>query len=82
MNDEKFSIGRIDKFEDWLEGECTDYAHNHIKEHFGVDEVEELTKEQIAEVVDFSEEIENSWVSLGLRNCVNIWENENDEFIL
>jgi len=82
MSDEKFSINRLNKFEDWLENECTDFSYDKIKEHFNVETVEELSKEQIMEVVDYSEEVSSSWVSLGLRNCISLWENENEEFVL
>lgn len=82
MSDDKFEIHKLHKFEDWLEQECTEYAVERILEHFGVDAVEELTKDQIMQVVDYSEEIDNSWVSLGLRNAVNTWESENDEYVL
>jgi hypothetical protein len=81
MSEDTFEIHRQHKFLDWLEGEVTDYANTQVIEWFGVDEVEELTEEQIQEVADYSEGDDcDSWIALGLRNVVNNWQNEHDNF--
>ena len=52
----------------------------------GVDSPDELEREQIDEVVDqWSEMLDMSggdWLAMGLRNAINQWENEHDDYII
>ena len=78
---EKFEVFRAHKMAEWVEREVYDWAEGLVTEHFGVDSPEELSREQIEEVI---EEMENfdDWCYTGLRNVVSCWENENDEYII
>lgn len=81
MSDEPFKVYKAHKLMDWIENEVTEWAYNQVTEHFGVESPEELSREQIEEVI---EEMENfdDWCYTGLRNVVNCWENENDEYLI
>jgi len=86
MSEDKFEIHRPHKMLDWLEGEVTDWAFRLIEEHFGVDSPDELDREQIDEVVDQWNEMLDmaggDWLAVGLRNAINQWENEHDDYII
>jgi hypothetical protein len=85
-NMSKFEVRRPHKMLDWLEGEMTDWAIGLVTEHFGVEEVDTMSREQIDEVIAEWENLLNQngydWLALGLRNAIGIWENENDEYII
>jgi len=85
-NMSKFEVRRPHKMMDWLEGEMTDWAIGLVTEHFGVEEVDLLDREQLDEVIAeyerLSEQAGYDWLAIGMRNAIGIWENENDEYIL
>ena len=83
MSEDKFEVSRAHKMMDWLEGEVTEWAHGQVSEHFGYDELTDLTEEQVQEIIDESED-ENldGWLSLGLRNVVNEWQNEKEIYLI
>lgn len=76
-----FEWPRMHKWEENIERDVTDGVEEQICEHYGVDDVLELTKEQIAEVVAFREEYvsEYSPMNWGFGNVINRWEDENWE---
>jgi len=84
MNEEKFKVYKAHKMLDWIEDEVTEWAYGLVTEHFGVDSPEELTREQIDEVIEQWEELVeyDGMLGLGFRNVINIWENENEEYII
>ena len=83
MSEGKFQVVKAHKMLDWLEGEVTEWANNQITEWFGCDDVTELTEEQVQEIVDASEDDNlDGWLSLGLRNVVNQWQNEHDIYLI
>lgn len=84
MSDEKFKVYKAHKMLDWIEGEVTEWAYNHIQEHFGVDCPSELTREQLDEVISEWEELSeyDGMLGLGFRNAISVWENEHDEYII
>jgi len=45
MSEGKFEVYRAHKMLDWLEQEVTQWAENHVEEHFGCEEISELTQE-------------------------------------
>ena len=51
MSDEPFKVYKAHKLMDWIENEVTEWAYNQVTEHFGVDSPEELSREQIEEVI-------------------------------
>ncbi|MDC1446475.1 hypothetical protein N8344_00725 [bacterium] len=83
---EAFEIRRPGKMLDYLEGQVTEWAFGLIEEHFGVDSPDELTRDQIDEVIDqWNELLESSgldFLALGLRNAISQWENEHDDYII
>lgn len=83
---ESFEINRPGKMLDYLEGQVTEWAFGLIEEHFGVDSPDELTRDQIDEVIDqWNELLESSgldFLALGLRNAISQWENEHDDYII
>ena len=85
-NMSKFEVHKPHKMLDWLEGEMTDWAIGLVTEHFGVEEVDTMSREQIDEVIAEWENLLNQngydWLALGLRNAIGIWENENDEYLI
>lgn len=78
---EQFKVYKAHKLMDWIENEVTEWAYNQVTEHFGVDSPEELTREQIEEVITEMENFDD-WTYTGLRNVVSCWENENDEYLV
>ena len=81
MSDEPFKVYKAHKLMDWIENEVTEWAYNQVTEHFGVDSPEELSREQIEEVIAEMETFDD-WTYTGLRNVVSVWENENDEYLI
>lgn len=83
MSEEKFKVYKAHKMADWIENHVTEWAFELITEHFGCD-VEELTRDQIDEVIEEWEELVDydGMIALGFRNAINVWENENEEYII
>ena len=81
MSDEPFKVYKAHKLMDWIENEVTEWAYNQVNEHFGVDSPDELTREQIEEVITEMENFDD-WCYTGLRNVVSCWENEHDEYLI
>lgn len=80
---EKFKVYKAHKMSDWIENQVTEWAFDLVTEHFGC-EVEELTKDQLEEVIEQCEELDDydSMLALGFRNLINTWENENEEYVI
>jgi hypothetical protein len=73
-----FEWGRIHKWEENYERDITDDVRTQICEHYGVEEVTELTEEQINEVQVFRDELnEYSVMQWGFSNIYSEWEMEN-----
>jgi len=76
--EEPFGVPKIHKWAENIEGMLTEWSYEAVYAHFSVDDVSELTLEQIQEVEDFVAESEESWydyVLMGFKNIVNEWEN-------
>ena len=81
----KFEVHREHKMLDWLEHHCTEWAENLVTEHFDVEEISTLTKDQIEEVVVQAEELDEHFggmLSLGMYNVVRDWESVHEEYIV
>ena len=80
---DKFKIYKAHKMLEWIENNVTEWAEELIENHFDV-EIIELTQEQIYEVIDEWEEMMNydQTLALGIRNCISIWENEHEEYLV
>jgi len=75
-----FDWPRIHKWEERIESDVTDSVYEYVMEHYGVDEIVELTEEQIKEVEDFRDELnEYSPMQWGFSNLINHWESETWE---
>lgn len=83
MSEESFKVYKVGKMLDWLESQTTEWAYNLVVEHFDVDEVEQLSEEQIKEVIDQWEELidVDSTIALGFRNVINQWESANEIYL-
>lgn len=78
-----FDVPKIHKWAENIENTLTEWAHEQIQEHYGIDEMEELTEEQIGEIQEFVDNAEDTWydwVCIGFRNVISWWENENYEY--
>jgi len=76
----KYDWPRIHKAEENIEHQVTEWVYDHVFEHFGVDEVTELTEEDIQEVEAFRDELnEYSCMGIGYSNLINNWESEKWE---
>jgi hypothetical protein len=81
---EPFKIYKANKMQDWIENHVTEWAYGLISEHFGVDSPEELSREQLDEVITEWEEMVDydGTLAMGLRNAISTWENEHDDYII
>ena len=75
-----FEWNRIHKWEENHERSITEDVEEFICEHYGVESIEELTQDQIAELEIFRSELnEYSVMQIGFSNVINNWEFAQDE---
>jgi len=75
-----FEWHRIHKWEDNIESQATDAVFDYVMEFYGVEEITNLTQDQIDEVTAFREDLnEYSPLQWGFTNLVNHWESETWE---
>lgn len=73
-----FEWPRIHKWEENIIRNIEESVHEYVFEYYGVDDVSEITEEQIEEVREFFEgEHEDSILSCGFYSLLNWWENES-----
>lgn len=73
-----YDYPRIHKAEENIEHQVTEWVSEHVCEFFGVEEISELTEDQIAEVEAFRNELnEYSPMQIGYSNILGQWEMEN-----
>jgi hypothetical protein len=76
----KYDWPKIYKAEDNIEMQITDLVYDHVLGHFGVEELDELTEENILEVQAFWDDMnEYNCMGIGYSNLINTWESENGE---
>ena len=79
-----FEWNRIHKWEDNIEREVTDGVFEYVCEYYEVDDVNDLTKDQLLDIIVFREELnEYSPMQIGFSNLINhmedmFLENEDD----
>jgi len=74
-----YDAGKTSKLLDMLEETATEWMNNHVTDYYEVDEIEQLTEEQITEVQQYQEnDCDDDFVALALGNLINRWEMEND----
>lgn len=80
MTDETYKLGRPYKWIENIEREVTDELWEDIMGHFDIEEVTDLTEDNINEIQAYRDEIEDDGyldiLSMGLGNIINWWENE------
>jgi hypothetical protein len=76
-----FEWPRIHKWEDNLYNYAREWVEEYILEHYEVEEVGDLTAEQIKEVEDFRDGELNEYSPLqaGFSDLINYWESETWE---
>jgi hypothetical protein len=75
-----FEWPRIHKWEDNIESQVTDAVYSYVCEFYGVEEIKELTEDQVNEVMAFRDEFnEYSPMQWGFSNLYNQWESETWE---
>lgn len=75
-----FEWPKMYKIDEWVEREVTDAVYEYVFEYYGVDELTELTPEQINEVEGFRDRISDySPMQWGFSNLINSWESETWE---
>lgn len=76
-----FEWNRIHKWEDNIEREITDSVFEYVCEYYGIDDVDDLTKDQLLEIIAFREELnEFSPIQIGFSNLINHMEDMFLEF--
>ena len=78
-----FEWNRMYKWEENHERNITEDVYEYVCEHYGIDDVEELNGDQLAEIEAFREELNDySVMQIGFSNLINhidtvLWEKEN-----
>ena len=80
----KAQIYKAHKMLDYIENEVTVWALALVTDHFEVETAEELSRDQIDEVVAEYYGISeyDRTLGLGFRNVIGVWENEHAEYVL
>jgi hypothetical protein len=71
-----FDWPKVHKWEDNLIDTATEWVTEYITEFYGVDEISELTEEQIDEIIQFRENDLNEYspLQMGFSNIISYWE--------
>ena len=74
-----FEWYKIYKHENNIESDVTERVYNYVCEYYGLENIEELTEEQIEEVRAFADELnEYSPMMIGFNNLFNYLEDYVD----
>ena len=76
-----FEWNRIHKWEDNIESQVNDSVYEYVCEYYEVEEISELTEEQINEISTFRDEMlsEFSVMQGGFSSLISQWDSENYE---
>ena len=76
---EKFDWPRMHKDEEYIERQAYDSVETAILNHYNIEDIAELTKEQWVDIHAWQEEnvSEYSPMNLGFSDLYNYWEMEN-----
>ena len=80
--DFEYKLHKQHKISEYLENEATEWVIGSITDHFEVELIEELTIQQIEEVVKEYENCDDQYIAMALRNSISQWENDNDQYVL
>lgn len=73
-----YTWNRPYKTEEYYERQICDQVWEQIMEHFAVDEITQITEDQIKEIEEWREENLNEYsvLQVGFSNFMQMWENE------
>ena len=76
-----FTWKKIYKSEEWFEQQATEWVFDYVCEFYDVEDIEDLTEEQIEEIVQYRENdlSDYSPMQMGFSNIINQWEDAQDE---
>ena len=76
-----FEWNRIHKSEEYLERIINELVFEQVTEHYAVDSIDELTRDQIDELEHFRNDVlnEDSPLQIGFSDVIQMWESENWE---
>jgi len=70
-----FEWHKIGKYEENYERDITDNVYDYVRDYYDVDEIDDLTEEQMDEVKTFRDEYNDySVMQIGFSNLINDWE--------
>ena len=73
-----FDLQGARKLKSHLEDEATEWMESYINDFYKVNDIKELTQDQIDELFQAKEEDGiDLYIALALGNLINYWENEN-----
>ena len=75
-----FQVYKQHKLQDQIENLAYEWAIEDVTEYYGVEEIEELTQEQVDEIFAYSESEQcyESYVGMALRTICDQWEMEQE----
>ena len=75
-----FQVHKQHKLGDQLEAQAYDWAITDVQDYYGIEEIEELTQEQVDEIFAYSESEQcyESYVGMALRTICDQWEMEQE----
>lgn len=75
-----FDWPRMYKWEENIERDMIDSVESYVLEYYGVEDIVDLSKEQINEIEAFCDEYEwNLLMAPGFRYVINLWEDSHYE---
>lgn len=76
-----FEWNRIHKSEEYLERIINELVFEQVTQHYAVDSIEELTRDQINELEHFKNDVLNEYspLQIGFSDVIQMWESENWE---
>ena len=74
-----FNLQGVSKLKSHLEDEATSWMESYINDYYKVNDIKELTQDQIDEIFQVKEEDGiDTYVELALGNLISYLENENN----
>ena len=76
-----FEVMKMHKLQDQLENLAYDWAYEDVCEYYSVEDSLNLTKEQVEEILEYSEDEGccEGYVSMALRSICDNWYDENGD---
>jgi len=75
-----FEVPKYYKTEEWIEGQATDAVYEMVCDYYEIEDIENLTQEQIDEIDTFRNDILNEYsvLQVGFSNLMSHWESNQD----